>query len=68
MNLVLVKELNLSKADVKAIYILEFYLSAVISIVRRWLINQKDISSEELAELIRDILTELILPQINKYS
>ena len=68
MNLIFIEQLNISKTDAKANYILEFYISGVISVVRRWLINEKDISFEELAELIRTILSELMLPQINKHS
>lgn len=65
---IFIEKFHLPKGDAKAAYILEFYLSAGISTVSRWLNNQRDISPAELAALIRDMSTEGILPQINKYS
>jgi len=67
MTLLFIEEFHLSKADVKNTYTLEFYLSGVISTVRRWLINQREISSKELAELIRNMLPDSIFSQMNKY-
>ena len=61
---VYINEFHLSNDDIKTTYILEFYLSAVIFTMRRWLINKRDIPSGELAKLIRNMLTEAIFPPI----
>ena len=65
---VLIKEFHLPKGDAKVTYLLEFYLSGAISTISRWLNNQRDISSAELATLLRDMVTKGLLPQLNKYS
>jgi len=62
----LIDVFSLSKDDVTVTYILDFYLSAVLSVLSRWIRNQGDIPQAELAALIRDMLTKGVLPQLNK--
>ena len=59
---------RLPKDDVKAAYVLDFYLSAVLSVISRWIRNEGDISITDMGELLRSILTKGALPQIKKYS
>ena len=68
MTPVLMEMFHLPKGDVKVTYILEFYLSGAISTISSWINNQRDISSAELATLLRDMVTKGLLPQLNKYS
>lgn len=64
---VLMEEWHLSQNDVRAVYILEFYLPAAISAVSYWIHMQRNIPVEELGELIRDVLKEGIMAQLTKY-
>lgn len=58
---------NLPKDDVTVNYILDFYSSAVLSVISRWIRNQDDMTQTELATLIRNMLTKGVLPELNKY-
>ncbi|MDF9843794.1 MULTISPECIES: TetR/AcrR family transcriptional regulator [unclassified Paenibacillus] len=48
--------------DVLAPYIIEFYISTLISIFRLWIRNGKDLSSEELVTLADSLLANGITP------
>lgn len=50
--------------NVTARYALEFYISGLIPVIGAWMKNSQDISTEELAELIKGILQEGILKQV----
>ena len=43
---------NLPKNNIRAEYILDFYLSAIISVISRWIRNQSEMSSLEMANLL----------------
>lgn len=49
--------------NITAQYALEFYISGLIPVIGTWLKNSQDISTEELAQLIKGILQEGILKQ-----
>ncbi len=46
---------DLRRDDVKLSYRLDFYISAIISVICRWLDHPKDMTVEELAGLIQEI-------------
>lgn len=48
--------------DVLAPYIIEFYISTLISMFRLWIRNGKDLSSEELVKLIDSLFAKGITP------
>lgn len=48
--------------DVLAPYIIEFYISTLISMFRLWIRNDKDLSSEELIKLIDSLFSKGITP------
>ncbi|WP_340027583.1 TetR/AcrR family transcriptional regulator [Paenibacillus sp. FSL H7-0940] len=48
--------------DVLAQYIIEFYISTLISMFRLWIRNDKDLSSEELIKLIDSLFSKGITP------
>ncbi|OMF40261.1 TetR/AcrR family transcriptional regulator [Paenibacillus amylolyticus] len=48
--------------DVLAPYIIEFYISTLISMFRLWISNDKDLSSEELIKLIDSLFSKGITP------
>ncbi|MFC6333503.1 TetR/AcrR family transcriptional regulator [Paenibacillus septentrionalis] len=48
--------------DVLAPYIMEFYISTLISMFRLWIRNGKDLSSEELVKLIDSLFANGIKP------
>jgi AcrR family transcriptional regulator len=48
--------------DVLAPYIIEFYISTLISMFRLWIRNDKDLSSEELVKLIDSLFANGITP------
>ncbi|MCP1135984.1 TetR/AcrR family transcriptional regulator [Paenibacillus polysaccharolyticus] len=48
--------------DALAPYIIEFYISTLISMFRLWIRNGKDLSSEELVGLIDSLFTKGITP------
>lgn len=62
----LIDVFRLPKDDVTITYILDFYLSAVLSVISRWIRNECVIPQSELAALIRDMLIKGVLPQLNK--
>ncbi len=59
---------NLQKDNIKAKYILEFYLSALISVINKWIQNEDNISKEEMGELLKDMLPISIFEKIDKYK
>lgn len=59
---------NLPKNNIKAEYILDFYLSAIISVISRWIKNQSEMSSLEMANLLEDMLTSNIFTKIDNYT
>lgn len=63
----LTRSLQLPRDNVKTDYLIEFYLSAVLSVISHWLKNQSDMPTEEMAALLREMLTTGILPLINKH-
>ncbi|MGX1832254.1 TetR-like C-terminal domain-containing protein [Paenibacillus taichungensis] len=48
--------------DVLAPYIIEFYISTLISMFRLWIHRDKDLSSEELIKLIDSLFSKGITP------
>lgn len=64
----IINVLNLPNTNTVVTYTLDFYLSGVISAMSRWICNQEDIPKEELAKMIKDILSNGILPQIYGYN
>ncbi len=48
--------------DVLAPYIMEFYISTLISMFRLWIRNGKDLSSEELVKLVDSLFANGITP------
>jgi hypothetical protein len=63
---VFMERFHIQKNDIKSIYVLEFYLSGIISIGNRWLQNGREIKTEELGALIRGLLTEGVLNTLKK--
>lgn len=59
---------NLPKNNIRASYILDFYLSAVISFITKWIKNKDLLSCEEMAELLNDMLTSDITSKINNFN
>lgn len=59
---------NLPKNNIRAEYILDFYLSAIISVISRWIRNQSEMSSLEMANLLEDMLTNNIFTKIDNYT
>ena len=59
---------NLPKNNIRAEYILDFYLSAIISVISRWIRNQSEMSSLEMANLLEDMLTNNIFKKIDNYT
>ena len=59
---------NLPKNNIRAEYILDFYLSAIISVISRWIKNQSEMSSLEMANLLEDMLKNNIFTKIDNYT
>ncbi|NIK71433.1 TetR/AcrR family transcriptional regulator [Paenibacillus sp. BK720] len=53
---------NLPTNDILAPYLIEFYISTLISLFRLWIRNGKDLSSEELVKLIDSLFANGITP------
>ena len=49
--------LNFPKDSAKTPYLLEFYISTAISLLRLWFRRQKDLPSDELFELVQNLYT-----------
>lgn len=54
--------MDFSTDDVLAPYIIEFYISTLISMFRLWIHRDKDLSSEELIKLIDSLFSKGITP------
>ena len=53
---------NLPTHDILAPYLMEFYISTLISMFRLWIRNGKDLSSEDLVKLIDSLFANGIAP------
>jgi hypothetical protein len=65
---VFVEKLHLSHSDVRAVYLLEFCVPAIISTIGYWIRRRRDIPVEELGRLMRDVLRAGIMAQAAKYA
>lgn len=59
---------NLPENNIKASYILDFYLSAILSILSRWVKNHEDMSSSDVGELLKDMLLNGVSSKIDVYG
>lgn len=59
---------NMPRENIKASYILDFYLSAILSILSRWVKDKRDISSHEMGELLKDMLLNGVSEKLKIYS
>lgn len=59
------KSFGISPDNKKALYAFEFYMPGVIAVLSRWMQNRRDIPIEELAKIIKGILQEGLLSQLN---
>jgi AcrR family transcriptional regulator len=62
---VIMQHFSICEHDINAMYVLEFYLSGVISIASRWLRCGRETPVEELGGLIRSLLTAGVLSTLN---
>jgi AcrR family transcriptional regulator len=62
------EELGLPKDDIKTSYMLDSYMSAVFSVVNRWVRNQDDMTAEEMADLLREIASGGLLKGVSRPS
>lgn len=65
---IFIEEFHVVKNDVRAIYIFEFYLPGIISVISYWIHSKRNIPVEELGALIRDLLEGSVMPQLSKYT
>jgi len=59
-------QFNISKKDAKSRYVLEFHLSGLIGIMTRWIINKRDISIQQLIDVVREVFSEGVLKILRK--
>ena len=55
---------NIPADNIRARYALEFYVPGVLSLIGKWLQNKKDMTLEELANLLKSIIEEGIGKQL----
>lgn len=60
----LLQNLNLTKDDIRLSYILDYYMTAVITIIGRWINHPNEMSKEEIIQLIKCILSQGVLEQL----
>lgn len=61
----LLTALHVSPDNITAKYALEFYISGVVPVIGTWLKRNQDISTEDMAQLIKGILQEGVLKQVS---
>lgn len=61
----LLSAFHISSDNITARYALEFYISGLIPTIGTWLKCNQDLSTEELAKLVKGILQEGILKQVH---
>ena len=57
-------KLGLTESDTESIYSLDFYFSGVIAIILRWLRGGRNVPTEKIADLIRDLSNNGIWPRL----
>lgn len=50
-------QLHLSAKEKRIEYILDFYLSGIISMIARWITSEDEMSLEEFAKVVRDVVS-----------
>ena len=60
----LLSAFNVSRNNATARYALEFYISGMIPLIGTWLKRNQDLSTEDLAQLIKGILQDGVLKQV----
>lgn len=55
---------GMSAENKKAIYVFEFYITGVVSVISRWMQKKEELSLEQLGELIEGILKQGVLSQL----
>lgn len=63
---VLLDLFHASADDMKVAYTLEFYLPGILAVMSRWYRNKKEMSIENLGQLIEGILQDGILAQLER--
>jgi Transcriptional regulator len=59
---------DLPADNIELEYVLDIYISCVLSAVNKWRRDDRGLPYERLGDLIRRLLTEGILPQLRRYS
>ena len=60
-------ELNLPEGSITTPYLVEFYMSTAISLFRFWIRQQKDLTRDELFELVHNLYTGGVSSIINNF-
>ena len=55
---------EISPDNKKAVYTIEFYIPGVISLISSWMQNEHELPIENLAEVVRGILKDGVLAQL----
>ncbi|MDO4552743.1 MAG: TetR/AcrR family transcriptional regulator [Bacillota bacterium] len=68
MTPILMKKFRMPAEEPHAGYVMEFYLSALVSTIAYWVHHQKNISAAELGKMVQGFLENGVLSQLNKYK
>jgi len=63
---VIMASFHISPEDISAVYALDFYLSGMLSMLSDWHISGRELSIDEMAVLVRTILTQGVLKAIGQ--
>ena len=62
----ILENMILNKDNVRISYILDYYMTAVLTVLVRWVNHPEELSHEEMRSLLRGILSEGVIQQIRK--
>lgn len=63
---VFMEQFHISETDTKSVYVLEFYLSGIISMSRRWLQSGQDVPIGEIGRLLHTLFVDGVRTTLEK--
>jgi hypothetical protein len=54
--------------DIELEYVLDMYMSCVLSAINKWRRDDRGLPYERLGALVQKLLTEGVLPQLRRYA
>lgn len=60
----IIQNLHLSDHDIRTDYILDYYMTSVVTIIGQWMNHPEELTKEDMVSIIKGILSQSVLEQI----